>query len=205
MPGSDRPFVVEPSSEADQPQRPAVPDIAALRELLQLPPSQRLEPERLLELLPHLVRFALQLDPAVWSAWQHVAPASSAQRPPALAHLLARLCAEEPGTPLNPLAEQLDQLRLLTQGLLAAASQQAHLVIQRHFARFAPAAIEALPNSALFGVMRDARRWRKYRDLVGAFNPARFESDVLQSMAEFVEGLMRDPADGAQPALQPQD
>jgi len=162
---------------------------ATLREMLKLSRDQELESERVLELLPDLLRLALVVDTVAWGAWKQkfagstsgtVRPAAPLQRV-----VRAHLAGEGGGAGI-----ELERLRELVRAMVSGVAQCGGEVACRVMRSLSPADIEAeVGGGGLRG--RDAECWRAYKARAERLDGGAIEREVTGVLARFVEKWMR--------------
>ncbi len=166
---------------------------AALRQNLRLSKDKGVEPTRTLELVGMLADFALRLDQLVWSSWQRIAPRSNIRRDKALQQTLKAFLVGDQDVPRGQVAGDLEKLRQLIASLVAAVGQAGRQFGSRHLARFSPVEIEALASmeGGGFLVSKEVKCWRKYTELADALNEASIDNEIMETIANYAENLMK--------------
>lgn len=164
-----------------------------LRALLQMDPAERMVTERVLELLPALVRLALVMDTVAWGVWKKkLAPAAGSPLQPGapLQRVLREhaRASEAPGD--GAASAQIDRLRELTRAVVCGVAQSGGEVACRVLRGLSPAEIEAEVRPA--GLMgRDAEYWRAYKARVSQVDGAGLERELTGVLGRFVDKWMR--------------
>jgi len=180
---------------SSQPRGPG----GALREVdaaLQLAPDQKCSAERLLELVPHLLRLALVLDTVAWGVWkQKMAPAAgSSLRPQAPLQRIFKDFLAAPESDAKPTSAaahaEIDRLRELVRAMLSGVAQCGPEVACRVMQGISPADIESEVGTG--GLRnRDADYWRAYKGRAERLDAAALEREVTGVLARFVDKWMR--------------
>jgi hypothetical protein len=168
----------------DWPQGPA----ATLKQKVGMGANDTIDPHRLLDLSALLVELVCSLDQVVWSAWRQIAPQANVKRPASLQKTMARFASGDQDTPRGQVSQDLNKLRALTAGLIAAMSQTGRFAVQ-HYKNFGPEEIKALVGSSMIGA--EARYWRKYVELATAQDPAVVEQEIRKAIADYAEQVIR--------------
>jgi len=164
-----------------------------LRKGLRMAPADAIDPTRAVELLAMLVELATKLDQLVWSSWKRVAPKSTIRRGQNLQLTLQAFLAGSGDVPRGQVAADLEKLRQLIASLVSAIGQAGRQFAGRHLARFSPIEIEALAGmeGGGFLVSKEVKCWRKYMELAGTLNEAAIESEIMETIANYAESLMK--------------
>ena len=107
-----------PDGKYDWPQAPA----ATLRQKVGMGANDNIDPHRLLDLSALLAELVCSLDQVVWSAWRQIAPQANVKRPASLQKTMGRFAAGDQDTPRGQVSQDLNKLRALTAGLIAACA-----------------------------------------------------------------------------------
>ena len=168
----------------DWPQAPA----ATFKQKVGMGANDDIDPHRMLDLSALLAELVCSLDQVVWSAWRQIAPQANVKRPANLQKTMGRFAAGDQDTPRGQVAQDLNKLRALTAGLIAAMSQTGRFAVQ-HFKSFGPEEIKALVGSSMIGA--EARYWRKYVELATAQDPIVVEQEIRKAIADYCEQVIR--------------
>ena len=166
------------------------------REAFKLPGTQRLDPARLLALVPAVLELTCGLHQFVWTAWRTIAPNSELR--PALVSLqtaITRYAAGDQGVTLEQVSKELTKLRQLTAALVAAVGETGRQFATNHCAKFSPNEIEAIvrmekPGGFMKGPS-EKDYWNKYKDLFGELGEETVEGEIRETIAKHVELLMK--------------
>lgn len=166
---------------------------AAARHKLQMGAADPLDPGHVLELLAILAEFAASLDQLAWTTWRTVAPRSQIRRPIGLLKSLARFAAADPDVPRGQVSQDLDRLRQLVAAIISAISQAGRQFAHNHAVKFSPTEIESLASMERGGMLvsREVKCWRKYVELSAGRDEASIEAEIMQSIADYAESLMK--------------
>lgn len=166
------------------------------KDTMKYPGTQRLDPARLLTLLPVMIELTCGLHQFVWTAWRTMAPNSDLR--PALVSLQAaitRFAAGDPNATQDHLAKELTKLRQLTAALVAAVGETGRQFATHHCAKFSPAEIEAVVRmEGGGGILRRPSEkdfWNKYKDLFGELGEETIDGEIRETIAKHVELLMK--------------
>jgi len=165
---------------------------AQLRQTLRLT-EPTVDPVRVLELVGMLSDFALKLDQLCWGSWRRISPKSGIRQDQRLQEALRRHVAGDADMPRGQVAADLEKLRQLIASLVSAVGQAGRQFASRHMARFSPHEIEALAamEGGGFLVGKDTKCWRKYVELADALNEAAIENEIMETIANYAENLMK--------------
>jgi len=165
---------------------------AQLRQALRLT-EPAIDPVRTLELVGMLSDFALKLDQLCWSSWRRISPKSNIRQDKKLQETLKRNIVGDQDVPRGQVATDLEKLRQLIASLVSAVGQAGRQFASRHVARFSPNEIEALANleGGGFLVSKDTKCWRKYVELADALNEAAIENEIMETIANYADNLMK--------------
>ena len=165
---------------------------AGLRQALRLPPEP-IDARRALELVGLASDFALRLDQLVWGAWQRIDPRSNIRRDKPLQQTLKAFLTGDQDVPRGQIAGDLEKLRQLIASLISAVGQAGRQFASRHLAKFSPVEIEALAGleGGGFLVSKEVKCWRKYVELAEALSEAAIENEIMETIANYAENLMK--------------
>lgn len=165
---------------------------AQLRQALRLT-EPTIDAVRVLELVGMLSDFALRLDQLCWGSWRRISPKSNIRQDKKLQATLKRNIVGDPDVPRGQVAADLEKLRQLIASLVSAVGQAGRQFAGRHVAKFSPHEIEALANleGGGFLVSKDTKCWRKYVELADALNEAAIENEIMETIANYAENLMK--------------
>ncbi len=165
---------------------------AQLRQALRLT-EPTIDPVRALELVGMLSDFALRLDQLCWGSWRRISPKSNIRQDKKLQETLKRNIVGDPDVPRGQVATDLEKLRQLIASLVSAVGQAGRQFANRHVARFSPHEIESLATleGGGFLVSKDTKCWRKYVELADALNEAAIENEIMETIANYAENLMK--------------
>lgn len=165
----------------------------SLRKNVRMAPTDAIDPTRSIELLAMLTELAAKLDQLVWSSWKRIAPKSTIRRGTNLQPMLQSFLTGSEDTPRGQVAADLEKLRQLIASLVSAVGQAGRQFAGRHLAKFAPIEIEALASmeGGGFLVSKEVKCWRKYVELAGTLNEAAIENEIMETIANYAESLMK--------------
>ena len=166
------------------------------RGVFKFPPNQRVDPARVLALVPAMLELTCGLHQLVWTAWRTLAPNSELR--PGLVNMQAaavRNIANEPGATNEQVSKELTRLRQLTAALVAAVGETGRQFATNHCAKFSPGEIEAVVKmevrGGIFGGPSDKDYWKKYTELFGELGEEKVEGEIRETIARHVELLMK--------------
>ncbi|MBX3316220.1 MAG: hypothetical protein KF902_05080 [Phycisphaeraceae bacterium] len=174
-------------SDGHWPQEPRKKLDAALRAT----GSDSIDAARLLELSAMLIDLVVRLDQIAWSTWKAMAPRSEFKRKGTTQETMRRFISGDQDVARGQVAEELERLRSLA-GALISTIGKVGFISYRQVAKLAPGEIEVLakPEKKALESLEVAC-WRKYRQLAGNLDQALVEAEVLGSMSDTVEALIR--------------
>ncbi len=166
---------------------------APLRQNLRLGPDSTIDPARTLALVALVADFALKLDQLVWGAWQQIGRRSTIRRDKPLQHTVKAFLTGDQDVPRGQVAADLEKLRQLIASLVSAVGQAGRQFASRHLAQFSPVEIEAMASmeGGGFLVGKEVKCWRKYVELADALNEASIENEIMETVANYAENLMK--------------
>ena len=166
------------------------------RNVFKFPPNQRIDPARVLALVPAMLELTCGLHQLVWTAWRTLAPNSELR--PGLVNMQVaamRNIANEPGATNEQVSKELTKLRQLTAALVAAVGETGRQFATNHCAKFSPGEIEAVVKmevrGGIFGGPSDKDYWKKYTELFGELGEEKVEGEIRETIARHVELLMK--------------
>ena len=150
-----------------------------------------IDPERLLELCLAMADLVTKLDQLAWSTWRAMSPRSDFKRRMSAQEAMRRYLSGDPAVPREQVADEIERLRRLA-GALISTVAKVGFVAYRQVAKNAPSEIEVLakPEKKAFESLEVAC-WRKYRQLAGNLDQALVEAEVLSSLSDSIEALVR--------------
>ena len=94
---------------------------------------------------------------------------------------------------IGQITQIIDRLRQLIAGIMGAIGPAGRSFSQRHLARFGPDAIKDLAAAEGGGMFAgvEQKNWRKYVQLSKDLNEDAIESEMVECVARYAEGLMR--------------
>jgi hypothetical protein len=171
-----------------------VPEAVArlIRTKLGIGEKEPVDAARLMELAGGLTEFLLSLDRLVWQAWGNVAANSTVRRREQFQRTAAQMVMGRPDAPLTSVTQDTDRLRQLTLAMVAAISKSGSMFAQRWLEKYGVEAIRvaATPRKKLTESF-DATCWRLYVEQAGLLDQSQITEQINQTIAEFVEGLMK--------------
>jgi hypothetical protein len=152
-----------------------------------------LDAARVLELTAMLVEFAASLDQLMWNTWRTVSPRSQIRRPAALAQSAGKFVGGDGEVGRTQLAQDVERLRQLTAAMVSAVSQVGRQFAQGHIAKFSPNEISSVANMEGGGLLvsKEVKCWRKYVELAAGLDESAIETEIMQSLANYAESLMK--------------
>lgn len=163
-----------------------------IRTKLSIGEREPVDPARLMELSGALVEFMLSLDRLVWQAWGNVGPGSAVKRRELFQRTAAQFVMGNQDVALPNVTQDTDRLRQLTLAMVAAISKSGSMFAQRWLEKYGVEAIRtaAAPRKKLTESF-DATCWKLYAELAGNLDQSQISDQINQTIAEFVEGLMK--------------
>ncbi len=164
-----------------------------LRKSLQLPASQPLVGDRVMDLAAVLTDLAGSLDQLMWTAWREMARTSAVRRGSDLRRTLGRLAGGDEAVAREQVAEEVERLRKLVAAIISAVRMAGAEFAQQHTARFSPDAVEAAKRSegVSWAKAKEAQYWEKYCQLAATMTRDSIETDILGCIAKSAEKLMK--------------
>ena len=163
---------------------------------LKIPPGDHVDAARLGKLYASLADFAIMSDQLAWNVWKTLAPKSTIRRDGSAGDLrtaLRRSTTGDPEVSAAQIATQLEKLRQLIAGLIAAIGPAGKNFTRRFQQRYSPEAIRdmvKLEGASVFG-NADARNWKKYTELSQEINEDTIQTDMMDAVAKYAEELMK--------------
>ena len=160
-------------------------------------PLAQVDLQRLYRLLIALADFVLSLDQLGWGLWKAMAPRSQTRRDQTfdgdLRKAGARYLSGDTEVSIGQITQIIDRLRQLVAGIMGAIGPAGRSFSQRHLARFGPDAIKDLAAAEGGGIFANSeqKNWRKYVQLAKDLNEDAIESEMVECVARYAEGLMR--------------
>ncbi len=161
-------------------------------------PLAQVDLQRLYRLVIALADFVLSLDQLGWNLWKAMSPRSQVRRDTTfngdLRKAGARYLSGDTEVSIGQITQIIDRLRQLVAGLMGSIGPAARSFSQHHLARYGPDAIKDLAAMEGGGGMfanADQKNWRKYVQLAKDLNEDAIESEMIECVARYAEGLMR--------------
>lgn len=154
------------------------------REFFATQQDAQLDGPRLSELSAALAGLAHSLDQLAWSSWKRIAPRSELRRGEPLGRLIGEYASGQSGD-LEAIKDEIERLRQLVAALVTAISQVGHFA-HRKLRELNPELIESS-----MGEQGERACWRRYKEIVGAFDEDELEADMLASLADYTESMLR--------------
>lgn len=165
---------------------------AKLLSKLQLAVDDRIDSRRMLSLVSVLMEFALSLDQVVWRTWQEVAPRADIRRKTQLRQQMGRYVTGDQKVSGKDVAQNLDALRQLVAGMIAAIGQVGQQFASKYASHISPEEIESLVRmEKRWHEGPAAACWRKYKELAGGMDPTSIERDIKQVIADYTASLIK--------------
>lgn len=162
------------------------------RARLNIPDKTNLDPARLLDLFTLLTEFCLSLDQLVWKTWRLVSPNSTFRRTGELNSTLGRYVSGSEEVPRGQVSHDLEKLRSLIAALIASISHAGQPFAQHYCRKYAPAEVEAYARpEKKFMETLEVACWRKYCELAEALEESSIEREIMQSIANYAESLIK--------------
>lgn len=155
------------------------------REFFSSQQDTELDGPRLSDLSAALAGLAHSLDQLAWSSWKRIAPRSELRRGEPLGRLIGEYASGQSGD-LESIKAEIERLRQLVAALVTAISQVGHFA-HRKLQELNPELIESS-----MGEQGERACWRRYKEIVGAFDEDELEADMLASLADYAESMLRD-------------
>lgn len=160
-------------------------------------PLAQVDLQRVYRLLTALADFVLSLDQLGWNLWKAMSPRSQIRRDQTFGGDLRKAgglyLSGDTEVSIGQIAQIIDRLRQLIAGIMGAIGPAGRSFSQRHLARFGPDAIKDLAAAEGGGMFAgaDVKNWRKYVQLAKDLNEDAIESEMVECVARYAEGLMR--------------
>ena len=160
-------------------------------------PLAQVDLQRVYRLLTALADFVLSLDQLGWNLWKAMAPRSQIRRDQTFGGDLRKAgglyLSGDTEVSIGQITQIIDRLRQLVAGIMGAIGPAGRSFSQRHLARFGPDAIKDLAAAEGGGMFAGAeqKNWRKYVQLAKDLNEDAIESEMVECVARYAEGLMR--------------
>jgi hypothetical protein len=167
-----------------------------ITEKLKIPPTDTIDSARLAKLYASLADFAIMTDQLAWNVWKGLAPKSTIRRDGSAGDMRAALRRSTTGDPEVSAAQitaQLERLRQLIAGLIAAIGPAGKNFTRRFQSRYSSEAIRdmvKLEGASVFG-NADARNWKKYTDLSQEITEDTIQTDLMDAVVKNAEELMK--------------
>ncbi len=148
--------------------------------------------ERVAELAADLAEAVLAIERITWQTWRQLAPRSAVRRGRPLMELAGRFASGDAEVGRSQVAEELERLRQLNAALISSLSQVGAVTHRQMSA--------ASPDMVELGVRQEKRKWndtleaacwRRYRELCAERDEAAVEREIMRSIAEYAESLIR--------------
>ncbi len=164
-----------------------------LRQSLSLKPSLGIDPSRVLDQTAMLADFINSLDQLVWRTWKTLSPQSEIRRQQTMQVLMSEFVGGNEDTARGAVNDALEKLRQLIAGLITAIGQVGHQFSARFAQQFDPTVIKGLVDmeGGSFLTAKEARYWRKYKELAAAMDESTIEADIRKAISQFAESLMK--------------
>lgn len=161
-------------------------------------PLAQIDLQRLYRLVIALADFVLSLDQLGWNLWKTMSPRSAVRRDQTfdgdLRKAGARYLEGDTEVSIGQITQIIDRLRQLVAGLMGSIGPAARSFSQRHIARFGPDAIKDLAAAEGGGGMfsnAEQKNWKKYVQLSKDLSEDSVESEMVECVAHYAEGLIR--------------
>jgi len=155
------------------------------REFFASQEGTELDGPRLSELSAALAGLAHSLDQLSWSTWKRIAPRSEMRRGEPLGRLIGEYASGQAGD-LETIKNEIERLRQLV-GALVSAMAQVGSFAHRKLGELSPGLIESS-----VGEQGDKACWKRYKEIVGTFDEDELEADILSSIVDYAEAMLRD-------------
>ncbi|MHC4153314.1 MAG: hypothetical protein ACYST6_00075 [Planctomycetota bacterium] len=167
--------------------------IQTLKTELTVGNAQDFDGTRFVELIILLAGCVCKLEPLVWNTWRKLSPRSSLRPPGALKKTMGQFLCQEPEASREQVDMQLKLLQRLIAAIITSISRVGSQFAKRHLAKFSPSEIEALvrmEHGSVF-VSHEVKCWRKYLELADTLNEDSTETEIVRSIVDCVESLMK--------------
>ena len=160
-------------------------------------PLAQVDLQRVYRLLIGLADFVLSLDQLGWNLWKAMSPRSQIRRDQTFGGDLRKAgglyLSGDTEVSIGQITQIIDRLRQLIAGIMGAIGPAGRSFSQRHLARFGPDAIKDLAAAEGGGMFAgvEQKNWRKYVQLAKDLNEDAIESEMVECVARYAEGLMR--------------
>ncbi len=160
-------------------------DSEFFREFFEAQPGVELDGGRLAHLAAVLAAFTSSLEQLSWPTWKRIAPRSELRRGEPLGRLIAEYAAGRTED-LDAIRDETERLKQLLGSLVQSISQ---------FGKIAHSKLQDLDPALIEASMTgkgDQACWKRYKEIVGAFDEDELEADLLAKLADSSESMMRD-------------
>ncbi len=160
-------------------------------------PLAQVDLQRVYRLLTALADFVLSLDQLGWGLWKAMSPRSQIRRDQTFGGDIRKAgglyLSGDTEVSIGQITQIIDRLRQLIAGIMGAIGPAGRSFSQRHLARFGPDAIKDLAAAEGGGMFAgvEQKNWRKYVQLAKDLNEDAIESEMVECVARYAEGLMR--------------
>jgi hypothetical protein len=159
---------------------------------LQLAKDAKLDGVRALELAAMLAGLAESLDRVGWSTWRTVNPKSMIRRSMELRGAMGRFVTGDPDINRTQIKQELEKLRQLLAALISAVRSAGGQFAQKMIVKHSPEEIEKVVKPTVgFIKSADAECWKHYKEAARSMDAASIEQELLSSIANFAESLMK--------------
>ena len=155
--------------------------------------STPIDPARAIETLARLADFTASIDQLVWTTWRQIARQSKLRRGNEIAKISGRYLVSDPDVTRADMVQDIERLRQLTASLISSVGRIGPQLTQRVLGKLNPEAIERIVEAERGGLLsnKEARCWRKFVELMATLDEATVEREVLQSVTDYTESLIR--------------
>ncbi len=162
-----------------------------LRASLQVAPGTPVDFERLVSVMGQLLEKVFSIDEIAIRNWKQISQSGRARGRSVMAGLLGQYLTNDQAVGSSQVTEELESFRRLSASLLLALSQTGQSAYQQ-MRKYHPDEIEGVirTEGSKVLVSNEVRCWRRYREMAETLDPAQVESEVLRSLAGFVNDWM---------------
>jgi tellurite resistance protein len=182
--------VVEPAAPAE------AADFSETKRSFGLAPNETPVPLRLGRLLLMQTDFLMKLDQLAWGTWKQVSAQTPVKRDNTLGDLrtqMRRYLKGDADLTDQQMALQIERTRHLTSSLLGSLAVTSRGFVKRYQTRYAPDAVQDIVKmeGGLGAFGNEGKFWRKYKELASEINDLSIQTDMMETIARFVEDMMK--------------
>ena len=165
---------------------------AEARRKFQLGEEAVLDPQRALQMAGELAELTINIERIVRSTWREVAPKSELLSNRRLQAQLSAYVAGDEEVSRTQVIEELERVRQMAAGLVAAVGQVGRQFVARYASKYAPMEIETLARQdKRWHESADVACWRKFKELAESMDEAAMEREVKQIITDYTTSLVK--------------